>query len=73
VTSRRRYSDKQRAIGDPTRLILVDEADRLKVASLVQMRSIFDAGGVCIVLIGMPEIGVFRFKNSKRNSTNSGL
>jgi AAA domain-containing protein len=52
----RRYSDKQRAIGDPTRLILVDEADRLKMASLEQMRSIFDAGGVGLVLIGMPGI-----------------
>ena len=29
----RKYSDKQRSIGDPTRLILVDEADRLKMAS----------------------------------------
>ena len=56
MTSRRRYSDKQRAIGDPTRLILVDEADRLKMASLEQMRSIFDGGGVGLVLIGMPGI-----------------
>jgi len=47
----RRYSDKQRAVGDPTRLILVDEADRLKMASLEQMRSIFDAGGIGLVLI----------------------
>jgi len=52
----RRYSDKQRAVGDPTRLILVDEADRLKMASLEQMRSIFDAGGIGLVLIGMPGI-----------------
>jgi DNA transposition AAA+ family ATPase len=52
----RKYSDKQRAIGDPTRLILVDEADRLKMASLEQMRSIFDAGGIGLVLIGMPGI-----------------
>jgi hypothetical protein len=29
----RRYCDKQRAIGDTTRLILVDEADHLKMAS----------------------------------------
>jgi AAA domain len=53
---RRKYSDKQRAIGDPTRLILVDEADRLKMASLEQMRAIFDAGGIGLVLIGMPGI-----------------
>src|SRR5260370_22408226 len=52
----RKYSDKQRAVGDPTRLILVDEADRLKMASLEQMRSIFDAGGIGLVLIGMPGI-----------------
>src|SRR5271165_6607935 len=33
---------RQRAMGDPTRLILVDEADRLKMASLEQMRAIFE-------------------------------
>jgi hypothetical protein len=43
-------------MGDPTRLILVDEADRLKMASLEQMRAIFDAGGIGLVLIGMPGI-----------------
>ena len=39
---------------DPTRLILVDEADRLKMASLEQIRALFDAGGLGLVLIGMP-------------------
>jgi DNA transposition AAA+ family ATPase len=43
-------------MGDPTRLILVDEADRLRMASLEQMRAIFDAGGIGLVLIGMPGI-----------------
>jgi DNA transposition AAA+ family ATPase len=50
----RTYLAKQKSIGDPTRLILVDEADRLRMASLEQMRAIFDAGGVGLVLIGMP-------------------
>jgi DNA transposition AAA+ family ATPase len=58
----RRYSDKQRAVGDPTRLILVDEADRLKMASLEQRRSIFDAGGIGLVLIGMPGIEVLAWR-----------
>ena len=43
-------------MGDPTRLILVDGADRLRMASLEQMRAIFDAGGIGLVLIGMPGI-----------------
>jgi DNA transposition AAA+ family ATPase len=34
----------------------VDEADRLKMISLEQMQAIFDAGGVGLVLIGMPGI-----------------
>src|ERR1700687_879536 len=45
---------RKKCIGDPTQPILVDEADRLKMASLEQMRAIFDAGGVGLVLIGMP-------------------
>jgi hypothetical protein len=39
------YIAKEKRIGDPTRLILVDEADRLKIACLEQMRVIFDADG----------------------------
>jgi DNA transposition AAA+ family ATPase len=39
---------------DPTTLILIDEADRLKVNGLEQMRAIFDEGGIGLVLIGMP-------------------
>jgi hypothetical protein len=40
----------------PVRLILVDEADRLKVASLEQLRDIFDRSDVGLILIGMPGI-----------------
>jgi DNA polymerase III delta prime subunit len=51
-----KYIAREKRIGDPTRLILVDEADRLKIISLEQMRAIFDAGGTGLVLIGMPGI-----------------
>jgi AAA domain len=40
----KQYQAKQRAVSDPTTLILVDEADRLQMNSLEQMRSIFDEG-----------------------------
>jgi DNA transposition AAA+ family ATPase len=41
---------------DPTQLILIDEADRLRMASLEQVRAIFDQGGLGVVLIGVPGI-----------------
>src|SRR5205085_326576 len=50
----REYSQKRDATQDPTTLILVDEADRLRMAGLEQMRSIFDQGGIGLLLIGMP-------------------
>jgi AAA domain-containing protein len=50
------YQAKQRAVPDPTTLILVDEADRLHMNSLEQIRSIFDEGSAGMVLIGMPGI-----------------
>ena len=50
------YQLKERAVGDPTTLILVDEADRLHMNSLEQIRSIFDEGRAGMVLIGMPGI-----------------
>jgi len=46
-----KYVAKEKRIGNPTRLILVDEADRLKIVSLEQIRAIFDTGGIGLVLM----------------------
>ena len=50
------YEDRKRAVTDPTTLILIDEADRLGMKSLEQVRSIFDTSEIGIVLVGMPVI-----------------
>jgi DNA transposition AAA+ family ATPase len=42
------------AVPDPTALLVIDEADRLKEAGLEQVRDVFDHGGIGLVLIGMP-------------------
>lgn len=48
------YVQKEAQIPDPTPLVLVDEADRLRMASLEQVRAIFDQGQIGLILIGMP-------------------
>lgn len=48
------YAQKRRETPDPTTLLMIDEADRLKTAGLEQVRDIFDKGDVGVVLIGMP-------------------
>ncbi|ETW96639.1 MAG: hypothetical protein ETSY1_25820 [Candidatus Entotheonella factor] len=48
------YHARSRELSDPTTLLVIDEADRLKTAALEQVRDIFDQDGLGVVLIGMP-------------------
>jgi hypothetical protein len=48
------YAQKYEETSEPTTLLMIDEADRLKTAGLEQVRDIFDQGGLGVVLIGIP-------------------
>jgi DNA transposition AAA+ family ATPase len=48
------YAQKRDETRDPTSLLMIDETDRLKTASLEQVRDIFDQRELDVVLIGMP-------------------
>jgi DNA transposition AAA+ family ATPase len=48
------YSEKRDETPDPTRLMIIDEAERLKTVGLEQIRDSFDRGELGVVLIGMP-------------------
>jgi DNA transposition AAA+ family ATPase len=50
------YYHEIQKIADPTTLVIIDEADRLKMSALEQVRDIFDKGAIGVVFIGMPGI-----------------
>ena len=50
----KRYHSRHQEIQSVPVLVVIDEVDRLKMASLEQVREIFDEGGMGLVLIGMP-------------------
>ena len=54
LAQRKRMTGLAGSVPNPTALLVVDEADRLKMAGLEQIRSIFDQGRIGLILIGMP-------------------
>jgi DNA transposition AAA+ family ATPase len=56
LEQRERSRQVSSSVPDPTALLVIDEADRLKEAGLEQVRDVFDHGGIGLVLIGMPGI-----------------
>ncbi|HEY3265582.1 MAG TPA: AAA family ATPase [Armatimonadota bacterium] len=48
------FARRENGMADPTNLVLIDEADRLRMASLEMARDIFDRNEIGLVLIGMP-------------------
>ena len=52
----RTFAEREKTIVDPTSLVVIDEADRLKMASLEAVRDVFDRSQIGLILIGMPGI-----------------